>query len=281
MGRLLAAGLGANLGEPVIVTNMGGAGGNLGAASVVHAAADGYTLLFSNTAMATSAAINPDLKYDPVTDLAAIGMVSIGPIVLLGRRDLPASDFPQLVAYLKANGGKSTIGTSGLGAPSDLCARMFSRATGAAITNVPYKGISQAWIDLLGSRIDLLCDSAANAVGQVKTGVAKAYAVQGSHRLAGLPDVPTFSESGVAELATGAWTGLYAPKNTPKAVLDRLVTALQATLEDPDFRAGVAKLGSEEIVAPKQATPEALAALLKAEIAKWTPLLKGVAPQNE
>jgi tripartite-type tricarboxylate transporter receptor subunit TctC len=276
MGRLLAAGLSVNLGQSVIVTNLGGAGGNVGAASVAHAAADGYTLLYSNTSMATSPALNPDLKYDPVKDLAPIGMVSIGPIVLLGRRDLPAKDFAQLVAYLKKNAEKATIGTSGVGAPSDLCARMFTRAIGARITIVPYKGISQAWTDLLGGRIDLLCDSATSAVGQVKAGNARPFAVQGDRRLAGLPDVPTFPEVGVKELVTGAWTGLYAPRATPKPVLGRLVSALQATLQDKDFRAGVAKLGSEQIVTRQQATPEALSALLKSEIAKWTPVLKGV-----
>jgi tripartite-type tricarboxylate transporter receptor subunit TctC len=203
-------------------------------------------------------------------------MVSIGPIVMLGRRDLPAKDFTQLVAYLKKNTEKATMGTSGVGAPSDLCARMFTRAVGARITIVPYKGISQAYTDLLGGRIDLLCDSAMNAVGQVKAGNVKPFAVQSDHRLAALPDVPTFPEAGVAELETGAWTGLYAPRNVPKTVLDRLVTALQGTLRDGDFRAGVAKLGSEQIVTQQQATPEALSALLKSEIAKWTPLLKGV-----
>jgi tripartite-type tricarboxylate transporter receptor subunit TctC len=273
VARGIAQGMTKPLGQSVIVENTVGAGGTIAATRVKNAAPDGYTLLVHHIGMATAPALYRKLSYNPLTDFEMVGMVVNTPMTLIARSDFPAKDVNEFVAYVKANKTKLNLANAGLGAASHLCGLMFMSAIDADVTTVPFKGTADAINALLGKQVDFLCDQTTNTTGQIKAGTVKAYAVTSAKRVPTLPDLPTMQESGLQGFEVGIWHGVYAPKGTPKAVVDRLTAAMQVAAKDPDFAKRMADLGAT-VYGPDRITPAAHAAHLKAEIEKWGPVIK-------
>jgi tripartite-type tricarboxylate transporter receptor subunit TctC len=273
VARLLAEAMTRDLKQPVDVQNVGGAGGTVGASQAAKAANDGYTLLLNHLGQATAPALYARLAYDPLTDFEAIGRVADVPMILVGRENLAARDLKQLLAWIRANGKTVTFAHAGRGAVSYLCALLLMKSLGVQMTPVAYKGTGPAMTDLVSHQIDLMCDQTTNTSAQIRTGQIKAYGVTTRTRLAGLKDVPTLAEGGLPNVEITAWHGLYAPKGTPKPVIDRLAMALQAALKDPALNERFAELGAVPAKAT-DATPAALQAWTKAEAARWAPIIK-------
>lgn len=271
--RALADAMGRQLQQAIVIENVGGAGGNIGATRVAHATADGYTLMFTNFSLAISPALYDNLTYDPVKDLASIGVASLSATLFLARADFPASSFPALLTTMKSDGDKTMMATSGPGGPSDLCALLIMKSLSTRFTIVPYKGTGPAMTDLIAGHVDLMCDSIITALPQVKAGTVKTYGVTGKTRSAVAPDIPTLDEQGLKGVDYSVWSALYAPKKTPEVVIERLASALQAALKDADFLRTSASLG-QEIATGALTTPSGADQFLQAEIARWAPLLK-------
>jgi len=195
------------------------------------------------------------------------------PMTMIARSDFPAADFKEMVAYVKKNKDKMNLANAGLGAASHLCGLLFMSAIETDLTTVPFKGTADAMNALLGKQVDLLCDQTTNTTGQIKANSVKAYAVTSSARVPTLPGLPTAAEAGLPGFQVGVWHGIYAPKGTPKAAIDRLVAALQAGAKDPDFVRRMSDLGAS-IYPADTMTPAAHAALLKSEIDKWGPIIR-------
>jgi tripartite-type tricarboxylate transporter receptor subunit TctC len=271
--RLVSEVMSKDLGQQVVVENVGGAGGTLGAARVAKAAPDGYTLLLHHIGIATSATLYRKLPYDALKDFEYIGLVTDVPMTIVARPNFEATDLKGLVDYVKTNKDKVTYANAGIGAASHLCGMLFMSAIETQVTTVPYKGTGPAMTDLLGGQVDFMCDQTTNTTNQIKGGKIKAYATTSPKRLAALPDVPTASEGGLKDFQVGIWHGLYAPKGTPKEVSDRLVGALQKALQDENVKSRFAELGTEP-VAQTDATPAALKTKVETEIARWAPVIK-------
>ncbi len=271
--RLIAQSMTKALGQTVIVENAAGAGGTLGVEKVAKAKPDGYTLLLMHIGTSTSVSLYRNLRYDPVKDLSPIGLVTDVPMTIVARKDFPAKDMKELIAYVKANKDKVTYANAGVGAASHLCGMLFMTAIQTDVTTVPYKGTGPAMTDLMGGQVDFMCDQTTNTTTQIKGGKIKAYAVTTKTRVPALPDLPTMQEAGLKDFEVGIWHGLWAPTGTPKPAIDKLVVALQAALKDPNVITKFADLGTEPVAA-NRATPAALDAHLKAEIAKWAPIIK-------
>ena len=280
MGRILAQTMSKNLGQPVVVDNVGGAGGTIGALKVVRAPADGYTILFHNMAQAASPALYPKLAYDPVSDFAPIGMVNDVPMVLVARKDFPANTLQGLIDYIKANPGKLNFANAGIGSTSNLCEVLMKSSLAANWTSVSYKGTGPALNDLLAGQVDVICDQPASTLQHIKGGNKKALAVVTKERISSLPQTPTFSQSGMPGFELTVWHGLYAPKGTPKPVIDRLVASLGAALKDPILAQRFNEMDAM-IVPPSSATPTYLAKFLKGDVERWKIALKnaGVKPE--
>ena len=221
----------------VVVENVGGAGGTLGANKVAKAAPDGHTLLLHHIGMATSPALYRNLPFKTLEDFEYLGMINDVPMTLIGRSTLPANTYPELVKWLEANKGKINLANAGLGAASHLCGLLFQQGIKIDMTTVPYKGTAPAMTDLLGGQVDIMCDQTTNTTGQIETGKVKAFAVTTTNRLSTpvLAKLPTLNESGLKGFNLTIWHGLYAPKGTPKAVQDQLNAALRNALKDPEF----------------------------------------------
>ncbi|QJR10364.1 hypothetical protein DSM104443_01422 [Usitatibacter rugosus] len=271
--RLVGQSMSKTLGQPIIVENVGGAGGTIGVEKVARGKPDGYTLLLMHIGISTSPSLYRALRYDPVKDLEPIGLVTDVPMTFVAKKDFPPKDMKELIAYVKANKDKVTYANAGVGAASHLCGMLFMSAVGVELTTVPYKGTGPAMTDLMGGQVDFMCDQTTNTTPQIKGGKVKAYAVTTKTRVASLPDLPTMQESGLAGFEVGIWHGIWAPKGTPKPIIDKLVAALQTALKDPNVIAKFAELGTEPVSQPR-ATPGALDAHLKSEIAKWAPIIK-------
>jgi tripartite-type tricarboxylate transporter receptor subunit TctC len=262
-----------SLGTTVIVENKPGAGGTIGVADVARAPADGYKVLIHHIGMATAPALYRKLPFDPLKDLDYVGLINDVPMTLLVRSTLPTKDVKELVAYVKQNKDKVTLANAGIGAASHLCGLLFQQAIETDLTTVPYKGTAPAITDLIGGQVDILCDQTTNTTEQIRGGKVKALALTAPKRLDSLKDLPTSAEAGLPGFELSIWHGMYAPKNTPKPVLDKLVAALQVALKDPALQKRFADLGSTVVSADKQ-TPDALAKHLKVEIDKWSPIIK-------
>ena len=221
----------------IVVENVGGAGGTLGANKVAKAAPDGHTLLLHHIGMATSPALYRNLPYKTLEDFEYLGMINDVPMTLIGRSTLPAATYPELVKWLQDNKGKINLANAGLGAASHLCGLLFQQGIQIDMTTVPYKGTAPAMTDLLGGQVDIMCDQTTNTTSQIESGKVKAFAVTTSKRLTtpALAKLPTLDESGLKGFNLTIWHGLYAPKGTPKAVQDQLNAALRNALKDPEF----------------------------------------------
>ena len=271
--RLLAQSMGKTLGQQVIVENVGGAGGTIGATRAAKAPGDGYTLLLHHIGMATSVTLYRKLPYKAIEDFEPIGLITDVPMTLVAKKDFPAKDLKELIAYTKANREKVSYANAGIGAASHLCGMLFMSAIQTDLTTVPYKGTAPAMNDLLGGQVDFMCDQTTNTTSQIKAGKIKVYGVTTKKRVPSLADVPTLHEAGLPEFEVAIWHGLYAPKGTPKPVIDKLAGALQQALKDPLVKTRFAELGTEPVAA-ERARPEALRAHLKTEIDKWAPVIK-------
>ncbi|HEY6773182.1 MAG TPA: tripartite tricarboxylate transporter substrate binding protein BugD [Oxalicibacterium sp.] len=273
VARLVAQSMSTSLKQTVIVENVGGAGGTIGAARVAKAAPDGYTIFLHHIGMSTAPTLYRKLSYNAINDFEPIGLVTDVPMTFIARSNFPAKDFKELLAYVKANKDKVTYAHAGVGSASHLCGMLFMTAIDTELTTVPYKGTGPAMNDLLGGQVDFMCDQTTNTTSQIKSGKVKAYAVTTKKRVPSLPELPTMSEAGLPGFEIAVWHGLYAPKGTPKQAIDTLASALQTALKDATVKQRFADLGTEP-VAQDQATPEALRAHLKSELAKWAPIIK-------
>jgi tripartite-type tricarboxylate transporter receptor subunit TctC len=273
VARVTAQAMGKPLGQTIIVENRPSAGGILAPEQVKNAKPDGYTILIHHIGMATTPALYRNLRFNPLTDFEYIGLINDVPMTIIGKPNLPAKDFKEFLAYIKKNKEKVTYANAGIGAASHLCGMLFMSAIETDFLTVPYKGTGPAMNDLLGGQVDFMCDQTTNTTSQIKSGKVKAYAVTSAKRVPSLPDIPTLQEVGVKGAEVGIWHGLYAPKGTPKPVMDKLVSALQDALKDETVQKRFADLGATTYPV-SQATPEALQKHLKAEIEKWSPLIK-------
>ena len=263
------------LNQTLIIENVGGAGGTLGAAKVAKAAPDGYTVLLHHIGMATSPALYRKLPYDTLADFEYIGMINEVPMTLIGRSTLPANNFAELRKWIDANKGKINLAHAGLGAASHLCGLLFQQALAVDMTTVPYKGTAPAMTDLLGGQVDLMCDQTTNTSQQIESGKVKAFGVTTPKRLhtPALAKLPTLEESGLKGFNVAIWHGMYAPKGTPKAVIDRLNTALRAALKDPEFIKREEALGAVVITDARLSGAEHKK-FVETEINKWGPAIK-------
>ena len=276
--RQFSAALNRVFQQSIIIENVPGGGGNIGPARVSKAAPDGYTILQHNTGVATAPALYKTLGYNILTDFDYIGTLVFDPSLLMARSDFPTNTFAEFIAYVKANQDKISFGEGG--GPSQLSALLFMKYTGTKMTLIPYKGTGPAMNDLLGKTIDLLSNSASIVGPQIRAGKVKAIGITGKQRVSNLADIPTLDEQGLTGFDMVVWTSLFAPKNLPKPVLDRLVGGLQAVINDPDMKAHVARNGGI-FATREQASPAGLQALVKSEVEKWVPLLQsaGVKPE--
>jgi tripartite-type tricarboxylate transporter receptor subunit TctC len=273
VARLITVPMSKTLKQQVIVENVGGAGGTIAANRVAKAAPDGYTILIHHIGMATAPALYRKLPYNPMTDFEPIGLINEVPMALVAKKDFPAKDLKELIAYVKANKDKVNYANAGLGAASHLCGMLFMSAIQTDVTTVPYSGTAPAMNDLLGGQVDFMCDQTTNTTSQIKAGKIKVYGVTTKKRVASLPNVPTMDEAGLKGFEVSIWHALYGPKGTPKPVIDKLTKALQEALKDATVKQRFADLGTEP-VDEKRATPEALRTHLKAEIDRWGPIIK-------
>ena len=273
VARLLAQAMGTTLKQQIIVENIGGAGGTIAANRVAKAAPDGYTLLIHHIGHSTAPALYRKLPYDAINDFEPIGLINEVPMTMVAKLNFPPKDLKAMIAYVKGNKDAVTYANAGLGAASHLCGMLFMSAIETDVTTVPYKGTGPAMNDLLGGQVDFMCDQTVNTTSQIKAGKIKVYGVTTKKRVPSLPNVPTMEEAGLPGFEVSVWHGLYAPKGTPKSVIDALSKALQAALHDANVKRRFAELGSEP-VPDNRATPAALRAQLKAEIDKWGPIIK-------
>jgi tripartite-type tricarboxylate transporter receptor subunit TctC len=272
LGVVLSKGLNN---QTVIVENVGGAGGTLGAGKVAKAAPDGYTVLLHHIGMATAPALYRKLPFNVLNDFEFIGMVNEVPMTLVGRANLPANNFAELRTWIGNNKGKVNLANAGLGAASHLCGLLFQQSLAVEMTTVPYKGTGPAMTDLLGGQVDIMCDQTTNTTGVIEGGKVKAYAVTTPKRLTtpALAKLPTLDESGLKGFNVSIWHGLYAPKGTPKAALDKLNAALKAALKDGEFIKRQEALGAV-VVSDGRVDGAEHKKFVEAEIAKWGPAIK-------
>jgi tripartite-type tricarboxylate transporter receptor subunit TctC len=276
VARDLAVVLGKNLNnQTVVVDNVGGAGGTLGASKVAKAAPDGYTFLLHHIGMATSPALYRKMPYDTMGDFEFLGMVNDVPMTIVGRPTLPANNFAELRTWVNANKGKINLANAGLGAASHLCGLLFQQNLQVDMTTVPYKGTGPAMTDLMGGQVDIMCDQTTNTTAQIAGGRVKGFAVTTLKPLTtpGLTNLPTLDSQGMKGFNVSIWHGMYAPKGTPKAILDQVNAALRKSLQDADFIKKQEALGAVVITDNRLSGAEHRK-FVEAEIAKWGPVIK-------
>lgn len=273
VARMLAGPMSQSLGQSVVVENTVGAGGTIGANRVAKATPDGHTIFLHHMGMATAPALYKKLPFNPLKDFEYIGQVVDVPMTLIARKNFPANNYQELVTYLKANKDKVMLANAGPGAVSQLCGLLFMSKTGIQLTTVPYKGTGPAMTDILGGQVDLLCDQTTNTVANIKANSVKAYGATTLKRLSALPNLPTLNEQGLKGFEVVVWHGMYAPKGTPKAALDKINVAMKAALNDPSVKTRLADL-SIEVPSADKLTPAGLQKHLEAETKKWGPIIK-------
>ena len=271
--RLIANSMSKTLGQPVVVENKLGAGGTIAANYVAKAAPDGYTFLIHHNGMGTAPALYRKLPYNPLTDFEYVSQVMDVPMTLIARKDMPAKDFKELAAYMKANGDKVNIAHAGLGAVSHLCSVLLRQALGADATTIPYSGTAPAMNALLGGQVDLLCDQTTSTTPHIKAGAVKLYGVTTTSRIKTMPDTPTLAEQGLPGFQMVVWHGVYAPKGTPKIAIEKFGQALRVALKDPAVAGKLTDAGAM-IVSDDKLTPAGLQTWLEKETLRYGPVIK-------
>ena len=273
VARIVTEHMGRTLGQQMVIENVAGAGGTLGSARVAAAPPDGYTLLAGSMGSHVAAPVlTPNVKYDSERDFEPIGLTAHSPAVIVARKDFPASNLSEFVAYLKQNSDKVKQAHGGIGASSHMACLLFNRALDIKPMSVAYRGTAPAMNDLVGGHVDFLCEQSVSVAEQIAAGTVKAYVVSANQRLTALPDIPSAKEGGI-NYQMSIWAGIFAPKGTPKEIIAKLAAALDKALDDPAVRKRVAALGGS--IPPKQErSPANFARLVKAEIARWSPILK-------
>jgi len=280
LARIVAEHMKESLGQTVIVENVTGAAGSIGAGRVARAAPDGYTLVLGNWATHVVNGVVYALAYDVVKDFEPVSLVATQPILIVAKKTMPADDLQGLIAWLKTHPDKASAGNAGVGSSTYVTSIFFQMQTGTRFQLVPYRGGALAMQDLLAGQIDLLFDLVANALPQVRAGTIKPYAVTANVRTAVAPDIPTVDEAGLPGLHVALWNAMWAPRETPKTIIAKLNSAIVEALADPAVRSRLADLG-HEFFPRDQMTPQALAAFQKAEIAKWWPIIKAANIKGE
>jgi tripartite-type tricarboxylate transporter receptor subunit TctC len=273
IARVLSERMQGSLGQTIIIENIGGAGGSIGVGRVAHATPDGYSLIIGHIQTHVFNASILKLDYDVVNDFAPISLIADTPIWIVAGKAVPASNVTEFIAWLKAQNGKATMGTVGISSPSEFAARIFEKQTGTSFQMVPYRGGAPLLQDMLGGHVDFAFGQAATYLTNVQSGELKAFAVLQPKRWWAAPDVPTLDELGFKDIDASFWHGLWAPKGTPPDVIEKLNAAVRDALADPTVQDRFKKVG-QEIWPLDHQTPEALAEKQKAELAKWTPVIK-------
>jgi tripartite-type tricarboxylate transporter receptor subunit TctC len=273
LARMIGESMSRTLGQQIVVENAGGAGGTIGMARVAKAAPDGYTVAVWHIAQATASALYSNLRYHVVDDFDSIGRIADVPMTIVGKAALEATNIKDLIAWLKDKKMAVTYAHAGIGSVAHLCSLMFVSAIDTQMTAVGYRGTGPAMTDLLGGQFDWMCDQTTTTTAQIKEKKIRGYAVTTKERLAVLPELPTLDESGLKGFEVTAWHAMWAPKGLPGDVSQKLSSALQAALKDAKIVERLATLGAEP-VKPEQQSPAALTAHLKAEIAKWSPIIQ-------
>lgn len=271
--RLVAQAMSRELGQQIVVENVGGAGGTLGAARAAQADNDGHTLLLHHIGMATSATLYRELPYVPLEAFSYVGLVTEVPMTIIGRSSLEANTLAEVIAYVKENGEDVMYANAGIGAASHLCGLLFMNALDTQMTTIPYQGTGPAMTDVMGGQVDLMCDQTTNTTSQIRDGSVKAFAVTVPERVASMPDLPTVAEAGIPDFNVSIWHGLYAPAGTDDAIVQQLSKALQVALADETVVARFADLGTVPSPA-EDATPAALKAKVESEIELWRPVIE-------
>jgi tripartite-type tricarboxylate transporter receptor subunit TctC len=280
LARLVGARMRSTLGQPMIVESVAGASGTTGVGRVVRATPDGYTIGIGHWSTHVLNGAFYNLPYDLLKDLEPIALLPANPALIIIRKDLPAKDVKDLIAWLKANPDKASAGTAGSGSGSHVTGVYFQSITGTRFNFVPYRGTGPALTDLMASHIDLMFDQASNSIEQVRGGTVRALAVTSKSRLAAAPEIPSVDEAGVPGLYNSTWYGFWAPKGTPKDIITKLNAAVAEAMADPELKS---RLGAQGLETPPhdQQTPEALGAFQKAEIEKWWPIIKAAGIKGE
>ena len=270
--RLFAGSMQKILGQQINVDNTSGASGSIGTTKVARSKPDGYTLLMIHVSHATNMAMYKNLSYHPVDDFEPIGLATNGPMIIVARNDFPPKDLNDFISYLKSHQSTISLANAGVGSASHLCGLMMMNVLGVKLNEIPYKGTGPALIDLMGGQVDLLCDQTSGTVPSIKAGKIKVYASANKNRLPSLPNTPSITEAGIKGLEINISFGLYAPKGTPKAVMEKLTSALQQSVSDPEVKKRLDSMGISA-VSVEQATPSYLRAHLKNEIETLNVLL--------
>lgn len=273
VARTIAEAMGRDLGQPVVIENIPGAGGTVGVARTAQARPDGYRILMHNIGMATAPTLYRRLSYDPVRDFEPIGLMNRNPMVWIGRPDFPGSTLAEMTAYMRAEGNRVNLAHAGLGSSSQLCAMLMQSALRTQANTVPFRSSGEVFPQLISGRIDLYCDQTTSALGQVQGRSVKAFALAAPARLPTMPEVPTTAEAGMPDFQLSIWQALFAPAGTPRPIIERLNRALRAALAEERVATRLTELGT----APEPAatgTPEALRDLLASEVARWRPILE-------
>ena len=273
MARVMGERMRAALGQPILIENVVGAAGSIGVGRVAHAPPDGYTVSVGHWSTHVVNGAIYDLNYDLLKDLVPVVRLPSNPQLIVSKKNVPAANLKELIAWLKANESRTAAGNAGAGSASHIAEIYFQNITGTRFTLVPYRGTGPALNDLVAGQIDLILDQASNSMAQVRAGTIKAYAVTAKTRLPSLPEIPTVDEAGAPGLYISVWYGLWVPKGTPKDVIAKLGDAAIAAMADPKVQTRMADFGLE-MPPPEEQTPEALGALQKAEIEKWWPIIK-------
>jgi len=274
LARLISQTIGPMLGHQVVVEDVTGAGGTIGATRAARADPDGYTMVMGNLGThAASVGMYPKLPYDPRTDFEPVILVATTPMVLVTRKTLPVHNLDETIAYAKANKGKTTMGSAGIGSISHLTLLLFNHLTGAGIVHVPYRGLSQAINDLLGGQIDLLFDQVVTATPHILNNSENPIVVTIPQRAPAIPNVPSADEAGLPQLQTLAWSALFMPKGTPAPIVARINGAVIKAMDDPEIQKRFVEIGAD-LPAPDQRSPGALRQLVNSEVDKWVPLIK-------
>jgi tripartite-type tricarboxylate transporter receptor subunit TctC len=277
VARIVAEHMGKVLGQTMVIENVGGAGGTLGGARVATASPDGYTLLAGSMGSHVSAPVlTPNVKYDSIRDFEPIGFTAHAPAVIVARKDFPAKDLREFLANLKQNGDGVKQAHGGIGSSSHMACMLFSSSAGLKPTLVAYRGTGPAMNDLIGGHVDYFCEQAVSVTGQITSGAVKAYAVSSPRRLATLPDVPTAKELGV-DYQMNIWAGIFAPKGVSQEIIGTLADALDKSLDDSGVQKRLTDLGGS-IPTKDERTPAKFDTFVKAEIVRWSPILKAAGP---